>query len=84
MLFGVAQECLKGLVGRTIQQKSGGGRDDKAALCDAYGENLVKATLPGSWWTYHHDEINRQIDKIIRQSSMASQLEIEDYFIKKL
>jgi hypothetical protein len=24
--FGVAQECLKGLIGKTIQQKSGGGR----------------------------------------------------------
>jgi hypothetical protein len=44
--FGVAQECLKDLTRKTIQQKFGGGRDDKTARCDACGENSVKATLP--------------------------------------
>ena len=62
----------------------GGGRDDKATLCDAHGENLVKATLPGSGRTYHHDEINQQIHMIIRQSGMTSELEIEHCFTKKL
>ena len=47
-------------------------------------ENLVKAKLPGSGWTYHYDEINSQIHRIIRQSGMVNQLEIEDYFIRKV
>jgi hypothetical protein len=46
--FGVAQECLKGLVGKAIQQKSGGGREVKIARCDEFGENLVKANLSKS------------------------------------
>jgi len=62
----------------------GGDRDDKVTQSDPYGENLVKAALPGSDWTYHHDEINGQIHIIIRQSGMVGQLEIEDYFIRKL
>ena len=45
--FGVAQECLKGLVGKAIQQKSGGGREDRIVGCDEFGETLVKATLSG-------------------------------------
>jgi hypothetical protein len=45
---------------------------------------LVKVTLPESGWTYHHDEINNQVHKIIRQSGMISQIEVEDYFIRKL
>ena len=71
-------------MGLDIRQKSGGGREDKRIAYDAYGENLVKATLPGSGWTYHHDAINNVIHKIIRQSGMESQLEIEDYFINKV
>jgi hypothetical protein len=46
--FGVAQECLEGMVGQKILQKSGrGGRSQRETICDAFGENLVKATLPG-------------------------------------
>ena len=45
---------------------------------------MVKATLPGSRWTYHHDEINNQVHKIIRQTGMDSQIEVEDHFIRKL
>jgi hypothetical protein len=70
--------------GQTIQQKSGGGREDRISTCDPFGENLVKATLLGSGWTYYHNEINSQIHMIIRQKGMVSQLEIEDYFIRKL
>ena len=44
----------------------------------------MEAKLPGSGWTYHYDAINNVIHKIIRQSGMESQLEIEDYFIKKV
>ena len=50
--FGVGQECLKGLVGKTIQQKYGGSMEDKVVRCDEFGENMVKATLPRSGWTY--------------------------------
>ena len=82
--FGVKQECLRGLEGPTIQQKTGGGIDDIVVECDPYGENLVKATLHGSRWTCHHDEINGEIHRIIRQSGTVSQIEIEDYFIRKL
>ena len=46
--FGVRHECLRGLEGHAIRQKSGGGRDDTISLCDPFEENLVKATLPGS------------------------------------
>jgi hypothetical protein len=46
--FGEAQECLEGTVGQKILQKSGmGGRSHRETICDAFGENLVKATLPG-------------------------------------
>ena len=61
-----------------------GGRDVKISTCDLLGENLVKAVLPGLGWTYHHDEINQQILRIIRPSGIVSQLEIENYFICKL
>jgi len=44
---------------------------------------LVKATLPGSGWTYHHDAINRHIHLIARQPSLSNDMEIEDYFIRK-
>ncbi len=57
--FGVEQQCLEGMVGQPILQKSGrGGRQQRETKCDAYGENLVKATLPGGGWMYHHDGIN--------------------------
>ncbi len=66
-------------------QKSGRrGQQQREMRCDAYGENLVKATLPEGGWTYHHDGINLQLHKIFRQSSMTSDLEIEDYFLRKL
>ena len=82
--FGVRQKCLRGLAGQSIHQKSGeGNREDKISTCDLYGENLVKATLPGPGLTYRHDEINNQMHTIIKQSSMVSQLEIEDYLIRK-
>ncbi len=46
--FGVRQTCLEGLQGQVILQKSGRrGRRDRETECDMYGENLVKATLPG-------------------------------------
>ena len=75
---------MRGLEGHAIQQKAGGGRDDIIYLCDPLGENLVKATLPGPSWSYYHDEINGQIQRIIEQSRMVSQMEIEDSFIRKL
>ena len=33
---------------------------------------------------YHHDAINNVIQKLVQQSGMESQLEIEDYFISKV
>jgi len=56
--FGVQQRCLEGLVGQPIIQKSGGNTPNRQTSCDAIGENLVKATLLGSRWTYHHNTIN--------------------------
>jgi len=53
-------------------------------MCDVYDENLVKATLPGSGRTYHHDAINLQIHKIAQHACMTSDMEIEDYFMRKL
>ena len=78
------QEYLRGQEGQDIHQKLEGVRDDKIVTCDPYGENLARAVLPGSGWTYHHDEINLQIHRIVRQSGMVSQMEIEDYFVRKL
>ena len=49
-----------------------------------YGENLVKATLPGGGWTYHHNGINLQIHNIFRQSGMCNDMEVKDYFLRKL
>ena len=54
--FEVPQTCLEELEGQPILQKSGRrGRRSKEIACDAYGENLVKATLPGGGWTYQGD-----------------------------
>jgi hypothetical protein len=54
------------------------------STCNPFGGNLVKATLLGSGWTYHHEEINNEIHGIIKQYGKVSQLEIEDCFIRKL
>ncbi len=73
------------MVGQPILQKSGRrGRQQRETRCDAYGENLVNATLPGGGWMYHHDGINLHLHKILRQSGMTNDLEIEDYFLRKL
>jgi len=59
----------------------------ESRLVDPYGdfgESLVKAVLPRSGWTHNHHEIIRRIHMIIKQSFMASQMEVEDYFIRKL
>ena len=51
--FGVPHTCLEGLKRHPILQKSGRkGRRNRETECDVYGENLVKATLPGGGWTY--------------------------------
>jgi len=75
---------LAGLGGAFDPAKPGGDREDRISTCDPLGENLVKATLPGSVWTDHHDEINNQIHRISRQSGMVSKLEIEDYLTRKV
>ena len=59
------------------------GRRSRETPCDAYGENLVKATLPGGGWMYHHDGINLQLHKISRQFGMVSDMEVEDFFLRK-
>ena len=65
--FGVPQTCLEGLKGHLILQKSGRkGRRNRETECDVYGENLVKATLPGGGWSYHHNGINMQLHRIFR------------------
>jgi hypothetical protein len=66
--FGVGQTGLVGLVGQTIRQKAGRGKSVRETECDAYGENLVKATLPGAGWTLHHAAIKLQIHRVARQS----------------
>ena len=45
---------------------------------------MVKATLPRRGWTYHHNGINLQLHKIFRHSGMCSDMEVEDYFLRKL
>ena len=83
--FGVPQQCLEGVVGQAMLQKSGRrGRQRRETPCDPYGENLVKATLPGGGWTYHHNDINLQLHRIFRQSSTTSDMEVEDYFLRKV
>jgi hypothetical protein len=83
--FGVPQQCLEGMVGQTILQKTGRrGRQQRETLCDPYGENLVKATLPGGGWTYHHNGINLHLHRIFRQLGMTSDVEVKDYFLIKL
>jgi len=83
--FGVAHPCLEGVVGQAILQKSGRrGKQLRQIVCDPYGENLVKATLPGGGWTYHHNGINLQLHRSFRQSCMTSDMEVEDYFLRKV
>jgi hypothetical protein len=50
--------------------------------CDAFGENLVKATLQGAGWTMYHDAINLQIHRVARQTGMVSTMEVEEYFLR--
>ncbi len=60
--FGVAQQCLMGLEGQPIIQKSGRmSKQSREVGCDVYGENLVKTILRGGGWTYHHSGINLQL-----------------------
>jgi hypothetical protein len=80
--FGVGQTCLIGLVGQKIRPKARRGMNVRETECDAYGENLVKATLPGAEWTLHHDEINLQVHRVARQSGMVNTMEVEDYFLR--
>jgi hypothetical protein len=54
------------------------------SLCDPYGENLINTVLPGSGWTYHHDEVNLHVHNIVKHSGMASDIEVESYFILRL
>ena len=82
--FKVEQEFLKGFMGLSIHQKARR-REDTIVICNAYGESLIKATFPGSGWTYYHDKINKKKHKIIRRSEMVNQMEIEYYyFIRKV
>ena len=83
--FGVPQTSMERLQGQTILQKSGRrGRRNRDTECDVYGENLIKATLPGGGWTYHHNGINLQLHNIFMQSGMFNDMEVEDYFLRKL
>jgi hypothetical protein len=52
--------------------------------CDPYDENLTKAAIPGSGWTYHHDAINVQIHNIAKQSTLPNDTEITYYVMHKL
>jgi hypothetical protein len=40
--------------------------------------------LPGGEWTYHHNDINLQLHKIFRHLGMCNDMEVEDYFLRKL
>ncbi len=57
-------------------QKTGGGRKNRETECDAYGEDMVKATLLGAGWTLHHDAINLQVYRIARKSGMVNSMEV--------
>jgi len=46
--------------------------------------NLIKAALPGYDWIYHHDDVNLQVHNIAKQSGMTNDMEIENYFIRRL
>jgi hypothetical protein len=83
--FGVPQQCLEGVVGQAMLQKScKRGRHLRETLCDPYGENRVKATLPGGGWTYHDNGINLQLHRIFRQSCMTNDMEVEDCILRKV
>ncbi len=75
---------MTGLVGQYIRQKTGGGKKDRETECDAYGENLVKAALPGAGWTLHHDAVNLQGHRIVIHIGMVSIMEVEDPFLRML
>ncbi len=72
------------MVGQTIRQKADRGKKDREIECDAYGENLVKATLHGAGWTLQHDAINLQVHMIASQSDMVSNMEVDDLFLCRL
>ena len=72
--------------GGTVYSAEDGQRrkDHRETECDAYGESMVKATLPGARWTLHHDAIHLQDHRIARQSVMTSNMEVEDLFSRML
>jgi len=82
--FGVGQQCLVGLVRLHIRQKTRRGKEFRETECDAFGENLVQATLPRARWALHHDAINLQVHRIAKQSGKGSSMEVEDLFIRRL
>ena len=45
---------------------------------------MVTTTLPGAGSTNHHDGTNSQPQKMFRQSCMVNDMEVEDYFLRKL
>ena len=69
---------------RQIRQEAGRGKDVREPDCDAYGKNLIKATLPGIGWALHHDAINLQVHWIARQSGLTSSMEVGDFFMRKM
>ena len=79
-----SNNVTSGILQKFLQKLGKGGRSQRETICDAFGENLVKATLPGGGWTYHHDGINVQLHQIFRQAGMTSDMEVEDYFLRKL
>ena len=57
---------------------------DRETTCDAYGENLVTTTLPVARWMNHHDGTNSQVHNMFRQLGMINDMEVEDYFMRRL
>ena len=80
----MGQTCPIGLIEQTIRQKAERWKKINETECDAYGENLVKATSPEAGWTLHHDAINLHVHRVARQSRMVSTMEVEDYFLRRL
>jgi hypothetical protein len=66
------------------RQRARRGKEVRETKCDAYGENLIKATLLGAGCALHHDAINLQVHRIAKQSGMVSSMEVEEFFTRRL
>ena len=73
-------QCIAGLVGQTVREKAGPGKPDRLTVCDAHGESLAKAVVPGGNQSHHHDAVNQAISWVCQTAGISASMEVTDHF----